>query len=314
MNAMADPDARQSNALTADEESLPTSEPVGLIAGNGRLPILAAEGLRRAGRRVHAIGLAGQYEPDLPGLCDRFARVGLFRLGQWSRRLRRMGVSRAVMIGGVDKARLMHDPLRLVRRMPDGRTAMVWYRRLRRDKRSAEVLRAVAEELERGGVRLVDSTSPLRDHLVETGALTTRQPTQSQRDDIAFAWPVFQKALILGIGQSMAVREKDIIAVEASEGTDAMIRRAGELCRRGGWTLLKGAGPTHDRRADVPTIGEATIRAMREAGGTAIALESGGVIIVDKPKVLSLAERLGVAVVGIDANADAEQSEGSDDR
>ena len=286
----------------ADYSAAPAAgAPIGLIAGSGRLPTLVARGLRARGRRVVAVGFAGQYEPDLPGLCDRFRPVGLFRIGQWSRTLRRFGANEAIMVGGVDKARLMHDPFRLVRRIPDVRTIGLWYRRLRHDRRSPAILAAVADELARSGVILIDSTTPIAEHLADAGVMTRRRPTDTQRDDIDFAWPVLLASARLGVGQAIAVREKDVIAVEAVEGTNAMIARAGSLCRRVGWTLLKGAGPSHDRRADVPTVGPETIRALADAGAGCAALEAGGVIILDKPTTLALADELGVAVVGVGA-------------
>lgn len=276
------------------------SEPIGLIAGSGRLPILIAEGIRAGGGRVVAVGFAGQYEPDLPGLCDRFRPVGLLRIGQWARTLRRFGATDAIMVGGVDKSKLMHDPFRLVRRIPDVRTLALWYRRLRHDRRSPAILAAVAEELGRAGVTLIDSTLPIAEHLADPGVMTRRQPTDAQRADIEFAWPVLLASARLGVGQAIAVREKDVIAVEAVEGTNAMIARAGDMCRRGGWTLLKGAGPGHDRRADVPTVGPETVRALAAARAGCAALEAGGVIILDKPATLALADELGVAIVGVE--------------
>lgn len=273
--------------------------PMGLIAGQGRLPILVARGMRERGQRVCTIGLAGQYEPEVPVLSDEFYEVGILRLGQWIRRLRRMGVREAVMIGRVDKARLMHDRFPLLRRLPDWRTISLWYRRLRKDRRSPAVLAAVADELARGGVRLIDSTLHIPEHMATEGVMTRRRPTAQQLADIEFGWPVFEELLRLDVGQAIAVRERDVVAVEALEGTDRMIRRCGELCPRGGWVLLKGARSDFDRRADVPTIGEPTIRGLHAAGGGCIAVAAGDVIIVDKPETLALADKLGVSIVGV---------------
>lgn len=205
------------------------SEPLGLIAGQGRLPILTARGMKAAGKRVCAVGLAGQYEPELPDLCDRFKRVGILRLGQWARALKRMGASEAVMIGRVDKARLMHSPMRFLHAIPDLRTLRVWYRDLRHDHRSPAVLAAVARELETCGVTLIDSTAHIQDQMVTEGVMTRKAPSDASRADIAFAWPILEQTLDLHIGQAIAVRERDIVAVEAVEGTDRMIQRAGEL-------------------------------------------------------------------------------------
>jgi len=272
---------------------------IGLIAGQGRLPVLVARGMKAAGHEVCAIGLAGQYEPELPALCDRFRRVGILRLGQWRRALRRMGAREAVMVGRVDKARLMHSPMRFVHAVPDLRTIRVWYRDLRHDHRSPAVLAAVARELAAGGVTLIDSTTHIPDQMASAGVMTRREPGERARADADFGWPILRRALDLHIGQAIAVREKDVIAVEAVEGTDRMIERAGELCPRGGWTLLKGAAADHDRRADVPTVGERTIRRAAEAGCACVAVGAGEVIIVDKASTLALADELGVAVVGM---------------
>ncbi len=278
----------------------PAPAPIGLIAGQGLLPMLVADGIRASGRPVHAVGLAGQYDADLPDKCDRFRQVALLRIGSWGRRLRQMGVTHAVMVGRVDKAGTMHDPLRLIRNIPDWRAIVIWYGRLRHDRRSPALLAVVANELARTGVILIDSTLPIPDQLASVGVMTRRSPTADEQADIDFGWPVLRELLKLGIGQAIAVRERDVIAVEAVEGTDRMIVRTGELCSRSGWMLLKGAAQDHDRRADVPTIGEQTIRGMHSAGGRCMALGAGDVIMVDKNRTIEVANELGVAIVGIE--------------
>src|SRR5262249_31387257 len=152
------------------------------------------------------------------------------------------------------------------------RTLVAWYRHLRHDRRSHAVLAAIADELGRSGVHLIDSTAPIPDALAEAGVLTRCQPTTEQRADIAFAWPLLAQTLRLDIGQAIAVRDRDVIAVEAVEGTDRMIERAGQLCRSVGWTLCKGARSGHDRRSDVPTVGVKTLENLHKAGGRCLAL------------------------------------------
>ena len=272
--------------------------PIGLIAGQGALPVIVARGMRAAGRRVCCIGLADQYVPELPALCDDFAEAGVVQLGKWLRLARRFGVCEAVMVGRVSKAR-MHDPLRIFRQLPDWRAFNLWYRKLRHDRRSATLLTALAEDLAKEGLVLIDSTTFIPDHMASEGAMTRRAPTAEQESDISFGWPLLKQVGSLDIGQSIAVREKDVIAVEAVEGTDRMIERAGELCRKKGWTLLKTARPGHDMRADVPTIGVSTIEKMHAAGGGCVAVGVGRVILVDRPAVLAAADRLGIAVVGV---------------
>jgi DUF1009 family protein len=272
---------------------------IGLIAGQGRLPVLVAEGMRAQGYSVACVGLAGQWSPELPGLCDRFNSISPFRLGAWARVLRRAGASEAVMVGRVDKAALMHGRFRLFRFTPDLTTALVWYRRLRHDRRSPAILAAMAETLAAKGVPLIDSTTHIADHLAAPGVMTKREPTATEWDDIRFGWPILRELLRLDIGQAIAVREKDVVAVEAVEGTDRMIERAGQMCRRGGWTLLKACRSDHDRRADVPTVGVETIRNIHASGGSCVALGVGDVILVDRPAVVALADELGVAIVGM---------------
>ncbi|MHC5028793.1 MAG: LpxI family protein [Planctomycetota bacterium] len=284
--------------MQTSSDSHTQATPIGLVAGQGQLPLLVATGIRAGGHRVCAVGLRDQYDARLPGMCDEFGAAGMAQPGRWIRLLRRFGVERAIMVGGVTKAQ-MHHPLRILQHLPDWRAIDLWYRRLRHDRRNAAVLSAVADTLSRSGITLIDSTTFIQDHLADEGDLTSNRPTALQREDITFAWPVLCQAVALDIGQSMAVRERDVIAVEALEGTDRMIDRAGDLCRRKGWTLLKTASPAHDMRADVPTVGEQTIERLAAAGGGCLALGAGRVILVDRPKVIAAAERLGVAIVGL---------------
>lgn len=287
----------QAGPVLIDPPPPPTA--IGLIAGGGRLPILIAQSLRAAGHPVHGLGLSDQYNPELPSLCSTFRDVGVFRIGTWGRILTRLGVRHAIMVGKVDKARLMHDPWRVFRNVPDVRTLVSWYKHLRRDRRSHAVLTVIADELDRCGVTLLDSTAPIPDSLAETGVMTRRRPTADQQADIDFAWPLLAQALRLDIGQTIAVRERDVIAVEAVEGTDRLIERAGQLCRAKGWTLVKGARLGHDRRADVPTVGVNTIRQLAANGAGCLALSAGDVIMVDKDEMLDLGDQLGVSVVGV---------------
>lgn len=272
--------------------------PLGLIAGGGQLPLLVAKGMKSMGHPVRCLGLAGQFEPELRDLCDDFSEVGALRFNSWGKRLKAMGVEYAVMVGQVDKARMMHSWATIIRNTPDLR-ALWMFQKLRRDRRSHLILASIADELAKDGVDLIDSTAHISDHLATSGTMTRCKPSNRQRTDIQLGWPLLQEMLRLDIGQAIAVRGGDVVAVEAVEGTDRMIKRCGELCRSGGWTLLKGARAGHDRRSDVPTIGPTTIQNLHDNGGRCIALSAGDVIIIDKPQTLELADRLGVSVVGI---------------
>ncbi len=271
---------------------------LGMIAGNGILPVLAAEGAREAGYHVCCVGLKNQYVPELPAVCDTFSTAGMARVGRWVRLLKRWGASDAVMVGGVGKT-VMHDPFGVIRLMPDLTGLLLWYRTLRHDRRDATVLTAIANELEKSGVTLIDSTTHIQNHLAGSGVLGNVIPKPKQYEDIDFGWPLLTQSASLHIGQSIAVRDGDVLAVEAIEGTAALIERAGSLCKKSGWILLKTAAKDHDMRADVPSIGTRTIEQVSKAGCNCIAVGTGRVILLDAPSVIESANKAGVALVGV---------------
>jgi len=271
--------------------------PVGLIAGLGRTPFLVADGIRRAGEPVVVLGLRGYADPALRELADEFRWVGMARVNGWIRRFRKFGVNRAVLIGGVHKRR-MYTPLRLFSMLPDLRTARIWYHTLRQDKRDNAVLLAVADELSSEGIELISSVEYCQEHIASEGLMTSTPVPSDSEGDVEFGWEIARASADLDIGQAIAVKERDILAVEAVEGTDAMIRRAGRLCPVGGWTLIKVARPDQDMRFDVPTVGPDTLKRLKDARCRCLVVEAGKTIIVDKPQTLALADQLGIAIVG----------------
>ena len=272
-------------------------EPVGLIAGAGRPPLLVADGIRKTGRPVIALGFRGLASPRLRDISDNFAWVGILQIGVWIHVLRSKGVREAVMIGGVQK-RDVYAPLGFLRYIPDVRALRLWYSKLRKDRRDNAVLLAVADELRRSGIELVSCVKYCQEHIADEGAMTEVPVPRALETDIEFGWRIARSSAELDIGQAIAVKDSDIIAVEAVEGTDAMIRRAGRLCRVGGWTLIKVARPKQDMRFDVPTIGPETIRNLKDARCACLVVEAGRTMIVDKPATLALANELKIAVVG----------------
>ena len=272
---------------------------MGLIAGGGRLPFLQIEGMRAKGFRVVCVGLEGQYDDDLPGACDAFSIAGVLQIGRWAKALRKAGASQAVMVGRVEKSQLLYHPLACARLLPSWRVIKLYFWDLRKDKRSQGMLSAVTDELLKVGVELVDTTKYIPDHLATQGVLTKCQPSAAVRRDIDFAWPILMRMNDLDIGQAVAVKNGDVVAVEAIEGTDAMIARAGELSRGGGWVMAKGAPPSKDPRFDVPTIGTKTIENLAKAGAAALVVASGKVILIDRDAGVAAADDAGIAVVGM---------------
>ncbi len=260
---------------------------------------MVADGARRAGLKVVCVGLADNASPDLAKHVDVFFRGAIARPGGWLRKLRRCGVSRAIMVGRVAKTRLF-TPWRILKYLPDWRALRIWYVRLRgRDKRNDSVLNAIAEEFASGGIILENSMMYCKDHMAHEGVMTRTQPSASVRADIEFGWPMVLEIGRLDIGQAIAVREREIIAVEAIEGTAEMIERAGVLCKKGGWTLLKAAKPNQDMRFDVPCVGPDTIESLKRHKAACLAVEKERTLIIDKPDTLALADKLGIAVVGV---------------
>ena len=274
-----------------------TVAPLGLIAGEGVFPILVARGARSAGRKVVCAAFAGSALPDLRAECDQFRWVGVLRPGQWVRLLRDAGCTEAIMVGRVQKTQLYHR-WRFLRYIPDRRAIGIYWRVLRHDKRPQAILQALVGELASEGIRLIDSTSYCPEHVATAGVMTRRQPTESQWADVRFGYEICRTISRMDIGQSIAVLDRDVIAVEALEGTNAMIERAGKLGKVGGWTLIKVANARQDMRVDVPTVGVTTIEKLAEARAGCVVLEPGKTILLEKPKVLELADRYKIAVVG----------------
>lgn len=273
-------------------------EVLGLIAGQGRLPFLIAAGAKKAGLKVICVGLTDTAGYNLDKEVDVFYTVALARPGAWIRKLKKHGVTRTIMVGRVPKGRLF-TRRRILHYLPDWRAFRIYYWRLRRkDKLNDSILSAVADELATGGIILEDSTLYCKEHLATSGVMTAGQLPSSVRDDIEFGWGIVKKLGELDIGQAVAVKEKEIIAVEAIEGTAAMIERAGRYCKSGHWTLIKASKPQQDMRFDVPCVGPDTVRSLSENGAKCLVVETGKTIIIDKPDTIKLADQLGISIVG----------------
>ncbi|MFI4910661.1 MAG: LpxI family protein [Sedimentisphaeraceae bacterium JB056] len=271
---------------------------LGLVAGQGRLPYLIAEGAKAAGYKVVCAALAENGEQELSEICDEFFYVPIARLGTWIRKLRKRGVSDTVMVGRVAKKRI-YTPFRILKYLPDWRVLRAWYWTLRNnDKRNDTILRALADELAKGGIILIDSTKYCKEHLACKGVMTTVTPPECVMKDVEFGWDMVKKLGELDIGQAIAVCEREVIAVEAIEGTARMIERAGQFCKKGGWTLIKTAKPDQDMRFDVPCVGTETIEALARNKAKCLVVEAGKTIIIDKPKTLALADKLKIPIIG----------------
>jgi DUF1009 family protein len=271
---------------------------LGLIAGEGRLPHLVAIGARKAGLKVICVGLAGMSEVDLAGEVDVFYKVAIARPGNWIRKLRKHDVTKTIMVGRVPKGRLF-TPWRILRYLPDWRAFRIYYWRLHGKNRLTDtLLGAVADELASGGIILENSTMYCKEHLATKGVMTKSRMHSSMESDVEFGWEIVKKLGELDIGQAIAVKEKEVIAVEAIEGTAEMLERAGRFCKSGGWILIKASKPNQDMRFDVPCVGPDTIRSLAKNGGKCLVVEAEKTIIIDKPETIELANKLGITIIG----------------
>jgi DUF1009 family protein len=269
-----------------------TGERIGLIAGSGRFPVLFAETARRRGVEVFAVAHSGETDPELERVVSGIRWIHAGELDAMIQALKAAGVPRAVMVGGIGKPQLF----RTFR--PDARALALIARsgKLRDDL----ILRAVATEIESEGIAVVESTMYLQDIVPGAGVLGARAPTAAEWSDIRFG---FRAAKVIGqfdIGQSVVVRTGGIIAVEGIEGTDATIRRAGQL-GNGDIVLVKVCKPTQDTRFDLPAVGPGTIAALAQVQGRALAVEAGRTITIDRVEMVALADAAGIAVVAVDA-------------
>lgn len=266
-------------------------EPVGLIAGNGRFPFLAAAGARRAGRRVVGLAIREEADPGLEAEVDEFHWVGLGQLGKAIDILRRAGVREALMAGQVQHRRIFSDIV------PDLKLVGVLARLAL--KNTDSLIGGVASALLREGITLLPSVAFLGDQLVEPGAMTGLEPTKAQRGDVEYAETVARALAGMDLGQSVVVKERAAVALEAMEGTDEVIRRAGRLAGPG-TVVVKVSKPRQDMRFDVPVVGAGTLDAMEEAGATVLAADAGRTLIIDKAAFLERAEASRVVVFGLE--------------
>jgi DUF1009 family protein len=273
------------------------AEPVGLLAGGGRFPIAFAHKARALGLPVVCVGISTEADPELATLVQHFYWAGPGRLGRMIRLFKRSRVRQIVMAGKVHKANILHKPWKWLTLLPDLRTVQWWYLRRRRDNKDDTLLLSVIREFERDGLTVASALDLCPELLVQAGILTRRRPTAQEEIDIAFGWELARRMGDLDVGQSVAVKERAVLAVEAIEGTDRAIQRAGEFCQAGGFVVVKVAKPHQDMRFDVPTVGTSTIETLRRAGGRVLAIEAGRTIVLDQEDTVALADRYGLTIV-----------------
>ena len=266
---------------------------IGIVAGNGKFPFLALQGARSLGHDVTVVAVKEEAFAELEQAAREasasFHSVSLGHLGKCIKILKADGVSQAVMAGQVKHAKIFSGI------MPD-LTLLSVLTRLKARNTDA-LISAVADVMRDHGIELLDSTVFLGPLLAREGVLTRRAPDAAELDDFAFGYRMADAIAGLDIGQTIAVKDKAVVAVEAMEGTDQVIARAGSIAGSG-VRIVKVAKPKQDMRFDVPVIGIATIRAMQAAGITALSIDAGRTLVMDGEQVFAAADAAGITIVG----------------
>ena len=262
----------------------------GLIAGNGQFPFLVLEGARRAGAEVAVAAIREETDPEIERIADRLIWVGIGQLGKMLRFFKTEGVEQAMMAGQVKHVQIFS------RAIPDVRMLKMLLRLPRRN--TDALIGAVAGELASEGIELIDSTYFLKDNLPQPGTLTRRAPDESELGNMEYGRQIAREIGRLDLGQTIVIRDRACVAIEAMEGTDAVIRRAGQLVR-GRLTVVKIAKPDQDMRFDVPVVGVPTVESMKEAGATCLCLTAGMTLIFDRAEMIKQANRNKIAIVAV---------------
>lgn len=263
--------------------------------------MVLAEVLRRQGHQVVCLAVKDHAEPVLREICTAYAEFGLGRLGAALRFCRRQRVASVTMAGKIHKV-LLFRRLYWLRHLPDWRCFRTFFPHFvsrSRDRRDDTLLGAIVAAFAEEGIKVIPATDFLPEVLVPQGVLSRRRPSRAEAKDIEFGWTAAKAIGRLDIGQTVVVKGQAVLAVEAIEGTDACIRRAGELCPSGGLVVVKVAKPRQDMRFDVPTIGLGTMESLAAAGGRVLAVEADRTILIDQAEVLEFANRHGIAVVSL---------------
>lgn len=266
---------------------------IGLIAGNGRFPFLVLQGARALGRDVTVVAIKEEAFANLEEAAREaeaeFHWVSLGQLGKCIKLLKAAGVSQAVMAGQVKHVKIFSGIV------PD-LTLLSVLTRLKARNTDA-LISAVADVMRGEGIELMDSTAFLAPLLAREGTLTERTPSEEEHEDLTFGYRMADAIAALDIGQTIAVKHKAVVAVEAMEGTDEVIVRAGHLAGPG-VRIVKVAKPGQDMRFDVPVIGVATIQAMRNAGASALSVDAERTLVLDGEHAISHANEAGIAIIG----------------
>jgi DUF1009 family protein len=264
----------------------------GLIAGNGKFPFLVVEGARKQGASLAVVAIKEETDRRIETVADKTIWVGIGQLGKMISFFKNEGVEQAMMAGQVKHVQIFSGSI------PDLRMVKMLWNLPQRN--TDALIGGIASEMLKEGIELIDSTYFIQDQLAEEGVLTRRKPDETERGNIEYGLKIANEIARLDLGQTIVVRAKACVAVEAMEGTDAVIKRAGELAK-GKLTVVKVAKPNQDMRFDVPVVGVPTIQTMIKAGATCLCLTPQKTLIFDKQEVIKLANQNKISIVATES-------------
>ncbi|MFH1440836.1 MAG: UDP-2,3-diacylglucosamine diphosphatase LpxI [Candidatus Omnitrophota bacterium] len=266
-------------------------EKIGLIAGNRKFPILFSQAAKQKGYYVAAVAIKGDTSRKLKKTADKIYWIGLGEFSRLFDIFKSEGITKLVMAGQISPRRLFSKE---VNRDPQLRELLSNIK----DKRADTIFAAIADKLSSAGFELLDSTIFIQDLLPKKGTLTVKQPSEQVLEDVRFGFDLAKQVGSLDIGQTVAVKNKAIVAVEALEGTDNLIRRAGRIGREG-ITVVKVSKPKQDNRFDVPVVGLNTVKSLIRAHAACLAIEAGKTLFIDKEQSVNLADKKGLVIVAV---------------
>lgn len=272
-------------------QNMPISDGrIGVIAGNGRFPIIFADNARKMGLHVSAVAHEGETDPELERHVDRIHWVKIGQLNKLIQAFKGDGVRNVVLLGGIKKTHIYSNARPDFRVLALATKLVLW--------KDDDILRALAAELERDGITICESTFGLEGILVTEGTLTSRQPTKKEWIDIRYGWDVARETGRLDIGQCVVIKDRVVVAVEAVEGTDEAIKRGGALAKDGA-VVVKRSKPQQDLRFDLPAVGPRTIEVMQSVKASVLAVEAGRSVMLDRAQLIGKAEEAGITVIGL---------------
>lgn len=267
-------------------------ERIGLLAGIGTLPVECARAARELGYEVYAVALLKDTDKELANYATEYTEISVMKVGKILSYLKKNNIHKVTMLGKVTKETLLAGNF-----VPDFKTMQILWKLP--DRKDDTIMKALVAELEGIGAHVCDQTELVKPLMPSAATLTKREPTDAERADMEFGFRMAREIGRMDVGQTVVVKDMAVMALEAIEGTDACIRRGGELAR-GGAVVVKVAKPNQDQRFDVPAVGLTTIRSMLAVGARALAIEAGATLLAEREAVLELANENGMTIVAMD--------------